>query len=86
MYRLIFRIPLRVLMPASVTKPIMLATDSGRPAIQRAATLPTSAKGTLPMIISARTAERYRLCNTTKINASDTSDRRPMRIAAASYA
>ena len=58
MYRLIFRMPFRVLMPASVTKPIMLATDSGKPAIQSAATLPTRANGTLPMIISAKMDER----------------------------
>ena len=45
-------------MPATVTKPIMPAMDSGNPAIQSAATLPTSANGTLAMIISAKTAER----------------------------
>ena len=50
--------PLRVLMPVSVMKPIMLATDSGCPAIHSAATLPISASGTLPMMISASTAER----------------------------
>ena len=71
MYRLIFRMPLRVLMPASVTKPIMLATESGCPAIQSAATLPISASGTLPMMISASTGDRYRLCSTMKISASE---------------
>ena len=50
--------PLRVLMPASVTKPIMLATESGSPAIQSAATLPISANGMLTMMIRASTAER----------------------------
>ena len=58
MYRLIFRMPLRALMPASVTKPIMLPTDSGNPAIQSAATLPISASGMLTMMINASTAER----------------------------
>jgi hypothetical protein len=35
-----------------------LPTESGWPAIHRAATLPTSASGTLPITISARAAER----------------------------
>ena len=50
--------PLRVAMPASVMKPIMLATDSGWPASHSAATEPMSASGTLPMMMSAKTAER----------------------------
>ena len=62
---------MRVLMPASVMKPIMLATESGCPAIQSATTLPISASGTLPMMISASTGDRYRLCSTMKISASE---------------
>ena len=50
--------PLRVLMPASVKKPIIEATDNGWPAIQSAMTLPTSASGMLPMIISDSAVER----------------------------
>ena len=52
---------MRALMPASVMKPIMEATDSGCPASHSATTLPIRASGTLPMMIMANTAERYRL-------------------------
>ena len=53
--------PLRVEMPVSVMKPIMLATDSGCPAHQSATTEPMSASGTLPMMIPASSTDRYRL-------------------------
>jgi len=58
---LIFRMPLRAAIPVSVMKPTMLATDSGCPTSQSAATEPISASGTLPMMISARMADLYRL-------------------------
>ena len=39
-------------------KPIIEATESGCPAIQSAATDPINASGTLPITMSAKSAER----------------------------
>ena len=46
---LVFRMPLRAEMPASVMNPIIEATDNGRPASVRAATLPINASGIFAM-------------------------------------
>jgi len=52
--------PLRVVIPASVMKPIAVASDSVPPLTRIAKTLPTSANGTLAMMISASTPSRVR--------------------------
>ena len=71
---LTLRMPLRAVMPASVMKPTIAAIERSRPARPSAATEPTRASGTLPMMMRASAPDRYRDHSTRKMSARDTTD------------